>query len=64
MDVLPYLSAVILISTIATLLLAVLSYGAFKLRDRRRGGGGAQAPVFFKRYRIEVEAEPEADAEP
>ena len=30
MDVVPYLSAVILISTIATIFLAVLSYAAFK----------------------------------
>ena len=36
MDVVPYLSAVILISTIATIFLAVLSYAAFKLRDKRR----------------------------
>ena len=52
MDVVPYLSAVILISTIATIALAVLSYAAFKLRDKRRpkARASATAPVFFHRY--------------
>jgi hypothetical protein len=62
MDVVPYLSAVILISTIATIFLAVLSYAAFKVRDKRRPkpkSGGA--PVFFHRYKPRVEAPP-ADA--
>lgn len=59
MDVVPYLSAVILISTIATIALAVLSYAAFKLRDKRRPKpGGNQAPVFFHRYRPSEEPEP------
>jgi hypothetical protein len=53
MDVVPYLSAVILISTIATIFLAVLSYAAFKLRDRRRPKAkkGSSEPVYFHRYR-------------
>jgi hypothetical protein len=53
MDVVPYLSAVILISTIATIFLAVLSYAAFKLRDKRKPKpkGGATAPVYFHRYK-------------
>lgn len=53
MDVVPYLSAVILISTIATIFLAVLSYAAFKLRDKRRpkAKGNAAAPVYFHRYK-------------
>jgi len=53
MDVVPYLSAVILISTIATIFLAVLSYAAFKLRDRRRpkAKGGGESPVYFHRYK-------------
>jgi len=72
MDVVPYLSAVILISTIATIFLAVLSYAAFKVRDRRRPkvkkGGGAE-PVYFHRYRnrsgaegADAEGDPEAPA--
>jgi hypothetical protein len=71
MDVVPYLSAVILISTIATIFLAVLSYAAFKLRDRRRPKAkkdGAE-PVYFHRYRnrsgtagANVEGDPEAPA--
>ena len=52
MDVVPYLSAVILISTIATIALAVFSYAAFKLRDKRRPKAkGGDEPVFFHRYK-------------
>ncbi len=51
MDLIPYLSAVILVSTLATVLLAVLSYVAFKLRDRRKPKQSAdEEPVFFHRY--------------
>ena len=59
MDVVPYLSAVILISTIATIFLAVLSYAAFKLRDKRRpkAKGGLDAPVYFHRYKPRGEAD-------
>jgi hypothetical protein len=59
MDVVPYLSAVILISTIATIFLAVLSYAAFKLRDRRRPKAkkGSSEPVYFHRYRRRSDAE-------
>jgi hypothetical protein len=62
MDVVPYLSAVILISTIATIFLAVLSYAAFKLRDRRRPKAkkGSTEPVYFHRYRRRAEAEGES----
>ncbi len=62
MDVVPYLSAVILISTIATIFLAVLSYAAFKLRDRRRPKPkkGGSEPVFFHRYRKASESEGES----
>jgi hypothetical protein len=61
MDVVPYLSAVILISTIATIFLAVLSYAAFKIRDKRKpkAKAAAAAPVFFHRYKP---AAPAADA--
>ena len=71
MDVVPYLSAIILISTIATIFLAVLSYAAFKLRDKRRPKAkkGPAAPVYFHRYRNRAagaeaggEGEPEAPA--
>ncbi len=54
MDLIPYLSAVILISTMATILLAVLSYAAFKLRDKRKPKKvESDAPVFFHRHRLE-----------
>jgi hypothetical protein len=55
-DLVPYLSAVILVATIATILLAVGSYAAFKLRDKRRPKAPTRAPVFFRRYRIEDDA--------
>jgi hypothetical protein len=52
MDVVPYLSAVILISTIATIFLAALSYAAFKMRDKRKPKSkAAAAPVYFHRYK-------------
>ena len=53
MELVPYLSAVILIATIATLLLATFSYAAFKLRNKRKPKGSAREPVFFRRYRLE-----------
>lgn len=56
MDLIPYLSAVILISTVATVLLAVISYAAFKLRDKRRPKADPNnVPRFFSRYRGEDE---------
>jgi hypothetical protein len=59
-DLVPYLSAVILVATIATILLAVGSYAAFKLRDKRKPKAQqGPPPVFFHRYRA-----PDADAPP
>jgi hypothetical protein len=49
-DIVPYLSAVILVATIATILLAILSYAAFKLRDKRKPKGSTEKPHFFNRY--------------
>lgn len=60
MDLVPYLSAVILVATIATILLAVGSYAAFKLRDKRKPKARpGPAPVFFRRHRLD-----DADAPP
>jgi hypothetical protein len=66
MDVVPYLSAVILISTIATIFLAVLSYAAFKLRDKRKpkAKGGPAAPVYFHRYKPREETPAADDGSP
>ncbi len=50
MDLVPYLSAVILVATIATILLSVISYAAFKMRDKRRPKSQGEKPVFFRRY--------------
>lgn len=64
MDVVPYLSAVILISTIATIFLAVLSYAAFKMRDKRKPKAKTNAaPVYFHRYKPSGEAGAESDPE-
>jgi hypothetical protein len=59
-DLVPYLSAVILVSTIATILLAVLSYAAFKLRDKRKPKSADERPVFFHRYRLDDDTEEES----
>jgi len=59
----PYLSTVIVVATVATVVLAVFSYRAFKLRERRRPRNAAP-PVFFRRYRPEGVAAAEPDAEP
>ncbi len=60
MDLVPYLSAVILISTIATIVLATFSYAAFKLRSRRRPAKAVAPPTFFRRVRLD---EPEVRSE-
>ena len=49
MELIPYLSAVIFIATIATVVLATLSYVAFKLRGRRRPKQSGERPVYFRR---------------
>jgi hypothetical protein len=49
---------VILVATIATILLAVISYAAFKLRDKRKPKSHGEAPVFFHRYRPAPEDTP------
>jgi hypothetical protein len=62
LDLVPYLSAVILIATIATLLLAMFSYAAFKLRNKRRPKAADREPRFFRRYRLD--AEPGSEVRP
>ena len=62
MDLVPYLSLVILIATIATIVLAVVSYAAFKLRNVRRPKKALERPVFF--HRVTLDPEPEPDSEP
>ena len=44
MDLVPVLSTVILVATIATMILAVFSYAAFKLRDSRKPEGPEEKP--------------------
>lgn len=64
------LSTVILVTFIVTIILAVGSYVAYKLRERRRPGfvpaSSADEPVFFRRFlppdetagRSDVDAQP------
>lgn len=61
MDLVPILATVVLIATLSTLVLGVLSYMAFRARERRRPSAPAEAPrkVFFVRLGL-----PEADAMP
>ena len=54
-DLIPILSTIILATTIVTIVLAVGSYAAYKLRDKRRARRRAAAPVEeaprpFRRY--------------
>lgn len=64
MHIVPHLSAVILVATIATLLLAVFSYAVFKLRNSRSPKAENETPVFFHRFRLEEESKdaPEDEA--
>ena len=63
MDLVPYLSTLILIATMATILFAVLSYGVFKLRDRRRPKSSGTGPVFFREFVLEESPATEDDGE-
>jgi hypothetical protein len=52
-DIVPILSTIVLIATLATLILGVVSYAVFRLRERRAPRaetGNATAKQFFVRY--------------
>jgi hypothetical protein len=52
-DIVPILSTIVLIATLATLILGVVSYAVFRLRERRApraDTGGTTAKQFFVRY--------------
>jgi hypothetical protein len=61
------LSTVILVTFIVTIILAVGSYAAYKLRERRRPGAvpafPADEPVFFKRFVPPDETAPLSDVD-
>ena len=59
MDIIPILSTIILISTLVTLVLAVGSYFAYRLRESRRPKSASQLPkpVFFRKYASRKAAE-------
>ena len=52
MDIIPILSTVILVSTLVTLVLAVGSYFAYRLRESRKPkeSTSLEKPAFFRRY--------------
>lgn len=51
MDLVPILATIVIIATLSTLVLGVLSYLAFRARERRQPGPTAEPPrkVFFVR---------------
>jgi hypothetical protein len=51
MDLVPILATIVIIATLSTLVLGVLSYLAFRARERRHPSPTAEAPrkVFFVR---------------
>lgn len=71
MDLISILATVILVTTIATTIIGVGAYAAFKLRDKRRpkakssdmprGDGLPVDPVFLKRYLPDGVAAPSSD---
>ncbi len=63
MDIIPILSTIILVATLVTLVLAVGSYLAYRLRESRRPREAARAekPPFFRRYELK-EANPSKPA--
>jgi hypothetical protein len=66
MDLLQFVVIGMIVVIIATITLAVRSYGAFKVREHRAPrravpGAGAEEPLFFERVRFPAErAEPDA----
>lgn len=52
MDLVPVLSTIIFVATIATMVLAVFSYAAFKLREKRKPRESDEKPVFFHRFEL------------
>ena len=62
-DIVPILSTIVLIATLATLILGVVSYAVFRLRERRAPraeAGGASGKQFFVRYQNADDRSPEA----
>jgi hypothetical protein len=73
MDLISILATVILVTTIGTMVVGVVAYMAFKLRDKRKPTGKkiddtldygrSPEPVFLKRYVAEPAALPPPEAE-
>ncbi len=74
MDLINILAYVILFTTIGTMVIGLVAYAAFKLRDKRKPGnsrsdetmnvGGPLEPVFLERYVPGVTTEPAAQPVP
>ena len=71
MDLVSILATVILVTTIATMIIGVGAYAAFKLRDKRKPKPKATSadpdakvvkePIFLKRYVPEAAPQPSSD---
>ncbi len=68
MDIITVLSFAIFIATVITIVMAGISYAAFKIRDWRRPEGevsrapeGAEDTLFFRKYVPPAEEMPERD---
>ncbi len=69
MDLIPFFSTAILIATVASIVLAITSYIAYKARERRRpnrnfGADEMHQAVFFHRYELDEEAKTGTDDTP
>ncbi|MBS3996539.1 MAG: hypothetical protein KGZ67_04280 [Hydrogenophaga sp.] len=71
MDLVSILATVILVTTIATMIIGVGAYAAFKLRDKRKPKAKSvntdpdakvvREPIFLKRYIPESASQPSSD---
>ena len=66
MELIPFFSTAILIATVASIVLAITSYIAYKARERRRpnrdfGTDEMRQAVFFHRYEMEEDAKTGTD---
>ena len=56
MEIIPFLSTVLLGATIVTILFALFSYAAYRVRERKRPQAASQPqpaePRFFRRYQL------------
>ncbi len=74
MDIITVLSFAIFIATVVTIVMAAISYAAFKIRDWRRPNGQRESPrgqdpgaddtLFFRKYVLPVEESQDHETRP